>query len=309
LSGQIDFDPDFGQVEIKARMPDLGLQEEGRTLMRLTGAALDSRSWQGSAGLVLGSGSFILETLEFSRPDMADPLILGQIEVEVESSEQGEQVAGAVIYRLESAQTGNQRYGPAALRLELNNLAAPVLVRVQQALDEIQQKNLPEAQQNMAIMSVIMASAPELLKTNPGLALKQFRLVTPDGVVEGNFSLQAVGLRLEDVGNSRALIDKLAAELSFRVPERLFRLLLEQQTLVRMVQQMEQGMSEGAELEMPAPEQLQEIVRTAAAEQLNQLLAQGVVERDSGDIASVASLSNGLLTVNGKTIPLNMLTQ
>jgi len=79
--------------------------------------------------------------------------------------------------------------------------------------------------------------------------------------------------------------------------------------LLRIAQQFEQGVKEGDEVEMPAPEQLQQMVRTAAAEQLNQLLLQGVVERDGADIVSVASLSNGLLTVNGKTVPLNMLTQ
>ena len=212
-------------------------------------------------------------------------------------------------YRLKTAKVGDQSYGPAVLRLELTNLAAPVLVRVQQALDEIQQKNLPEVQQNMAVMSVMMASGPELLKSNPGLALKQFRLVTPDGVVEGNFSLQAIDLRLEEVGDRRALLNKLAVELSFRLPERLFRLLLEQQTLLRIVQQLEQGVNQGEDIEMPTQEQLQEMVRAAAAEQINQLLVQGVVEKDGGDITSVASLSNGLLTVNGKTVPLTMFAQ
>ena len=50
-------------------------------------------------------------------------------------------------------------------------------------------------------------------------------------------------------------------------------------------------------------------VRAAAAEQINQLLVQGVVEKDGGDITSVASLSNGLLTVNSKTVPLTMFAQ
>ncbi len=309
LSGEVSFDADFEQMAIKARMPGLSIAEGNQTLIRLAEASLDSRSWRGSAGLVLGDGSFTLKTLEFSHPQTINDLSLGQVEVEVESSEQGEQVGGTVTYRLKTAKMGDQTYGPAVLRLEITNLAAPVLVRMRQALDEIEQKNLPEAQRNMAVMAVMMASGPELLKTNPGLALKQFRLVTPDGIVDGDFSLRAVELRLEEIGDSRALLDKLAADLSFRLPERLFRLLLEQQTLLRIAQQFEQGVKEGDEVEMPAPEQLQQMVRTAAAEQLNQLLLQGVVERDGADIVSVASLSNGLLTVNGKTVPLNMLTQ
>ena len=60
---------------------------------------------------------------------------------------------------------------------------------------------------------------------------------------------------------------------------------------------------------MPTPGELQEMVEAAATEQLDQLLVQGLVEREGSDIATVASLSNGLLTVNGKTVPLTMLTQ
>lgn len=306
LSAQLDFDPQFQANQLQAEMAGLVLSEGGSAVLEVGLVEMDSRSWAGPAGLTLGGGIFTMERLLFNNPAQDIAVALNGLSAEIESSDQGQQIGGSASYRLETAEIGGETYGPGEIRFEFSNFSAPVLARMQQEFEQMSQQDLSEQQQGMVVMSILLSSVPKLLENDPGLALRQLRLVTPDGVIEGHLALQSRGLKWEEIGDPAKLLGKLAADMSLRLPQRLLQLVLEQRVLNQIVQQYQQRESLGEEIEMPNAAQLQSMVEAEAEQQLSQLLGQGILEQDGDRLATVAVLADGLLTVNGKTVPLQM---
>lgn len=306
LSAQLDFDRQFQANQLQAQMAGLMLSEGGNTVLEVGPVEMDSRSWGGPAGLTLGGGSFTVERLLFNNPAQDVTVVLSGLSAEIESSGQDQQIGGSASYRLQMAEIGGETYGPGVIRFEFSNFSAPVLAQMQQEFEQMSQQELSEQQQGMVVMSILLSSVPKLLENDPGLALRQLRLVTPDGVIEGHLALQSRGLKWEEIGSPGKLLGKLAADMSLRMPQRLLRLALEQRVLNQIVQQYQQRQSLGEEVEMPNAAQLQSMVENQIEQQLSQLLGQGILERDGDRLATVAVLADGLLTVNGKTVPLQM---
>lgn len=303
VTGEIDFDI-AGNIEIHLILHSLGVGNAGKKLIELGETRLDSKSHLGDSGLMLGSGELKVQRLILHDQGQNEQFAVRELAVDLESSEEAEQVRAVASYRLERIEAGGAVYGPGLLRVELSRLSAPVLVRLQQAMEEIKNQAMSDAQRGMAMMGIVMGVGSELLKNDPAIAIKPLRLITPDGTVEGEISLRAEGLSLAELSNMRALAGKLVADLSLRMPEKLFRTMLIQQTRLQVERKISTMIEQGAEAPALEPGQLQQLVERQVDEQLSHWLSQQIIERDGEDLATVASLSSGLLTVNGKTIPL-----
>ena len=121
--------------------------------------------------------------------------------------------------------------------------------------------------------------------------------------------MNANGLKWEHVGNPQLMITKLDANLSFRIPEKLLRSMLENQARTRLVKEIEALTEELGEQPLVEQEQLDSMVDAEVEAQLEQWLGQGLMERDQQDVITDAELTDGLLTVNGQPVPLPGLTQ
>ena len=308
LSGSIRFDAELSEAEAEVRMEGVSGQDDKGNLVDIGPTSLVSRSWVGPSGLTLGSGKFELQRLAMNFPT-SPPVSLTGLRADIDSSEQQQRVAGSATYQLQTAEIDGESYGPATLQFEFDNFSAPVLLRMQQELEELNRQSLSEQQQGIAMMSILISHVSQLLEHDPGVALRKLHLVTPQGVLEGHVALQSKGLKWEEISDPQKLLEKLSADLSLRIPEQMLRLILEQQAVAQIAQQVQQTQSLGGEAELPDAESLQAMAETIANQQLEMLLAQGVIERDGEVIATVAVLSEGLMTVNGKSIPLQMFQQ
>ena len=174
------------------------------------------------------------------------------------------------------------------------HLPAAALVKIRDAVGEVRRGGIaPEAAATLALLPLL----DELLASDPLVALDRMQLDTPVGRIEGQLEARAVGLRLADAAQQGAagLLAKLEGKASLRVPERVLRAGFRQQALARLAA-VGQADGKGAGREAEADR--------LAEEQLATLLAQELAVREGDRIATVATLRNGLLTVNGKTIPL-----
>lgn len=304
LSARISFAADRGGLDINLTAKGLQLGDGDKKLVELGELLLKSNTSTSASGLLLGTGEFTLQRFYVRDVETGGQVTISGIAVDVQSSEESEQVRAAANYHVESITAGDKRYGPGKLKVELGQLSAPVMVRLQQALEEINGKVMPDTERGMALMGVMMSIAPELLKTDPFISIKPLQLVTPDGTVDGEIMLRGDGLALADLSNLQSLTGKLVADLSLRMPEKLLRAMLIQQTRLKLEQQMKFVAEQGGEVPDLDQAQLQQLVELRVDEQIDQWLLQEVVERDGEDLATVVSLSSGLLTVNGKTIPL-----
>ena len=304
LSGDIQFDLTGERMTARLLMPGMSIEASDENVLTLSEAVADYKAWRGVSGLMLGGGNFGLQQLRIKDMERDRALLLNGLDIEVESREEGELIAGLVTYRLESLKLEDKVYGPGQLKVELGRLPAPVLVRIQQAIEDFQRNPMSEAEQEMALMSLFLSSGPMLLAKDPYFSLQPVWLETPEGRVEAGFSLRSVGLRWNELLNIQAVLNKLEVDTSLRIPEKLLRQLLEQQARARLEQQNSPENAENGGGVPLTPDQLTSLSRSEADMRLELWLSQEFLKREGKDILTKAALSGGLLTVNGKNIPL-----
>jgi uncharacterized protein YdgA (DUF945 family) len=306
VKGEMGFHANYGHLDMDLKLPYLRIDNGQGALFELEGVILDGAYERGVAGLMLGSGGISVSRVEMLSGQVASLEMQG-LGAKIVSSAEGELVKGAVRYTLDSVVVNGDSYGPAELDLRVDSLSAPVLGRMQKAMDEMATQNLPHDQRGMAILSVILSSGEEFLRSDPRLVLERLHVKTPEGVIQGRFRLQPIGLEWAEISNIAAILNKLDAETELQMPEPLFHALFEQQARQVVMMQVEQQRMLGKDVATPDFEQLEAQVAAMADQQLESLLQQEVLVRKGGDIATLANLKDGLLTVNGKSLPLPIL--
>jgi uncharacterized protein YdgA (DUF945 family) len=304
LSGDIKFDARFSDIQLDLAMPRFAITGDSGQLFEVETVALTSKSKEGIAGLMLGQAEFTIGHIGVTNPNDAAAVDIDSFKVTAESREDGNNILFSIVYALQSVTVNEQRYGPAEIQISAENLAADVLAKMKQEIEEINRQKLPETQRGMALMGALLSSGAELLKNDPQLAIDKLQVETPQGTIQGEFSVQSRGLSMEEISNAAAALNKLEVEASLRMPETLFVALFENRARSEIVNRIALRRQLGEEVEEPTPEQLDELTKTMAAQQLNGLIQQQLLVRDGKYLASTGGLSGGLLTVNGKTIAL-----
>jgi len=304
VEGEMHFDAAFEQVDARFALPALHLTQQDGQLLEIEGMQFDSHSRKDVSGLMLGGGRFEIGRIGLRDQQTDTRLAIRQLAIDAESNASGTAVAASVRYQLERVEVNEAVYGPVDIQLGVGNLPPQALLQVQQAVEEINAQQLSDEKKGMALLNVLMGNAPALLKGDPVVTIDKLSIQTPDGLVTGKLSVQSVGLELKEIGNAPAVLNKLVADASLRMPKRLFMLMVRQKVEADLLRQFEQRRLINPESEMPTAEQLNEMVVTLAERQLNLLLDQEILVLQEEMIATQAMLSSGLLSVNGKTIPL-----
>lgn len=304
IQGEMRFNAEFTQVEANLTLPTLRLEQAGGQFLDIADVVIDSRSSLDPSGLMLGDGRLSISHIGLQDQQDETRLEIRQLGINAQSKMSDGAVVASASYQLEQMDVNGTRYGPARLQLGVGNLPSQALLEIQQAVDEINAQQLSEQAKAQALVNVLMGNAPALLKGDPRLTIDDFSIQTPDGLISGNLSLQAVGLEIKEIGNAPALVNKLVADASLQMPQALLELLLSKKLEADLLRQFEQRRLLDPESEIPSAERLSEMAGSLSRRQLTQLVGQEMVVAEDGMISTRATLSGGLLNVNGKTIPL-----
>lgn len=304
LQGELTFDSGFDALDARFDLAGISAAQDGAWSMDLGRMALLSRTNQGADGLRLGEGSLTLERLRLDEATGSAGLDLGGLSMDVVTSARDSVVDGEVSYRLDKAIVDGRKYGPVSLKLTMANMSSRFLASIQAAAEEANARRLTQEERGLAVMNQLISGAPDLLKQDPRISLEELSLETPDGLVRGSFTIQALGLRWEEIGDLPRVLNKLVAEASISMPEPLLRLLFVEKAEAEIRQQVEQRKLMGEPVKMPEPEKLRELALQLADQQIDQLIRQEFLLARDGYLATDASLSDGLLSVNGKMIPI-----
>jgi uncharacterized protein YdgA (DUF945 family) len=304
LTGDIKFDAQFSEIQMNLAMPRFAIAGDSGQMFEIKSVALDSKSKEGIAGLMLGQGELTIDQVVVTNPNDSAMVDINSFKLSAESREDGSNILFSIVYALESVTVNEQRYGPAEIHISAENLAADALAKMQQEIEEINRQKLPESQRGMALMGTMLSSGAALLKNDPLLAIDKLQVETPEGTIEGEFSVQSRGLSMEEISNAAAALNKLEVEAFLRMPETLFVALFENQARSEIQNRIALRRQLGEEVEEPSAQELEEYVKSMAGQKLNGLIQQQLLVRDGKYLASTGGLSGGLLTVNGKTIAL-----
>lgn len=303
MQGELLFAADLQQVDLRITAAGLVMEKGGRRLLDLGSLTIESHTRQGIDGLTLGSGLLEVGRLELVDDGDGTVIRLEGIGIEAESSAEDSSVRMSVVYRFALASVDGEAYGPGTIGLAVEHLPAGVLVKLQQTLDGIRRQPLSEVERQVAVMNTLVGVSGALLEGNPKLTIEPLHLQTGEGVVEGHLSIQPVGVQLADSKDLMKLLNKLVAKASLRMPETLYRTLFRQQIELQLSQQLGEGD------QLPSDPEWQQRIQAAADRKVDQLLQQEVLVREGDRLVTEADLSDGLLSVNGKMIPLPGATQ
>lgn len=295
LAGELRTEPGLGGATGHLTLPLVRLRGGEGEGAELTGLRLDAGTRRSASGLALGEWRLTIEALGGTQAGKA--LHLADLELAARSDEKDGLVSGSADYRLRQVVADGATYGPMDLRLTVSRLPAEALARVQQALDDA--SAAPEELQAQAAGLALLSNADALLAGDPAVALERLQVDTPDGRVEGQFELQATGLRLAQIKDAATALRRVEGKASLRVPEAILARFLHQHAMQQLVAEA----GEGAELDEAA---LEATAAELARQQVAGLVAQELLVREGGQLATAALWRNGLLTVNGKTVPLTL---
>lgn len=276
-------------------LPLLRLRGQEGESVELAGLRLDGGMHRSASGLALGEWRLAIEALGGSQAGAE--LRLAGLELAARSEEKDGLVSAGADYRLRHVLADGVSYGPMDLRLTVSRLPADALARVQQALEDAGTGS--DELRAQAAGLALLSNADALLAQDPALALERLQIDTPDGRVEGQLELRAVGLRLAQIKDAASALRRVEGKASLRVPEVVLMRFLQQHAL----QQLAAGLDEGEEVDAA---KLEGMAVELARQEVAGLLAQEVLVRDGGQLAAVALWRNGLLTVNGKTVPVTL---
>lgn len=304
--GKLLFDTGFTQLDIDLNIPAFWLGGgEGQSL-KIEGVTLESKSKTGLSGLRFGSGRLGIKQIDFVDPKGGMTIKVDSIDMFGDTREEGGNLVFSATYALKTVVVNEKNYGPAELQLDVGNISAAVAAKLQQGIREIRRQNLPQQQQGMAMLSMLVGAGPDLLRANPKIAIKRLFVKTPQGDIEGALSLAADGLQWGEIGNIQALLQKLDADASIRLPEQMLRSVLEIQAKQKIRQHMEMRKNTGEAVDMPSEQEVELLGKSMIEQRLGELFQQEMLVRDGIYVSTSVKLGGGLLSVNGKTIPLNL---
>ncbi|NNJ92450.1 MAG: YdgA family protein [Gammaproteobacteria bacterium] len=300
LSGDINFNLVKGKITLNLAGDGLRVYSPGSGRLEVGKLELVSESVRGINDLMLGGGDMSVEYFRVMDESSQFSVELNNLGLSASSSVEGGNVNMAASYHFDQLLAADERFGPAELEMEIVSISAEVMARFQESVREMQQQQLPPQQQGLAMMGVMMSALPAFLEQNPGFRINKFELLTPQGQVSATFSLAAEDMKVTDVSAAPLLIQKLVGDASIRAPEPLVKQMLMAISLQQAMNAL-QNSENAEEVDMAA---LQSNIEQLTTEQIETVIRQGFVERKGNMLLSKASLKAGLLSVNGKMIPL-----
>ena len=300
LKGDIDFNLIDGRLTLNLSGDGFKIYSPGSGRLEVGKLSLTSESLRDVNDLMLGGGDMSVASFRIMDESNQFSIELDNLVLSATSSVDAGNVNMAASYRFDQLLAADQRYGPAELEMEVLSISAEVMARFQESVREMQEKQLPPQQQGLAIMGVMMSALPAFLEQNPGFRINKFELLTPQGQVSANFSLAAQDMKVTDISAAPLLIQKLVGDAAVQVPEPLVKQIL---TGINFQQAMKslQNSDNAAEMDMAT---LQSNIELLTTEQIETVIRQGFVERRGNMLVSKANLKAGLLSINGKMIPL-----
>jgi uncharacterized protein YdgA (DUF945 family) len=194
---------------------------------------------------------------------------------------------------LSASETGNGEriFGPSEIGLAFERMDIAVLGELAEALRMLGSGRVAQEMQGLVMAGLVASLAPRLIAGGAGFNLDPVKVQTPDGVAMGRLDL-----RLDPDGTlPRSLASGVGDWLSLVRADGEIR--LPEVVGLRWLQRIGSG-------DMSAePDATAEAARADAQALLESWIADGWAARREGYVTSALRLGDGLLTINGKTVP------
>ena len=294
-NGEVRFAPGFASFEGRFELPSLEIDGETGGRVQMRGLRSESAGSRGVGGLFVGHGLVTVDSL-------ALPGVRGGTEARgLSVASRSEPREGGLIdvgteLRLADLQVEGNGYGPVLLALSLTRVPASALAALQQAA----RIGASDPAAGQAVAAAMAAQLPSVLEHDPRLALDRLEVKTPEGIVEAQVWVGPRGLTPEVLALPGAWLAHVEGAAQLALPKPLLLDLLAAVQRTRALAELRRSDPDITEL----PAEMAPRLAAAARDQLAALVRDGWVGEQAGRVATTAKLGDGLLTINGKTLPI-----
>jgi uncharacterized protein YdgA (DUF945 family) len=190
-------------------------------------------------------------------------------------------------------------YGPGLYEIAIRKIDAPAWGKLQHTLKEIQKVDTPDEKQSLIVFGKIIEILPDLLKKSPEIELTKLNLKTDEGEVLGRAKVIIDGSNRELIKNPFFLLTAVDAEAYISIPAPFFESMLRNLARKNLITEIEKRGDE-----IPSDEEINELTKSAAAQELQRLVEQRIFVVENDDLISSATYKQGELKLNGQPIEL-----
>jgi uncharacterized protein YdgA (DUF945 family) len=307
LSFQADFTADLRAFKGSVGVP--GVAVSGKDFdVRIENLRSAFNTHESLSGLWLGEASFALAGLDFTSKlePKSQSMFLRGFNVNTSSKASGDVINSSVAVRTEQLKLDEVQTGPGVLEMEFRNLDATSLARLQQAIREEHARPRQQSAEAGKAMAFVryMEILSGLLKKSPEIEVTKLDVKTALGDFTGKAKIAFDGTKLESSPNLLTLALALSAQAECAAGEDLLR------SMATAIMK-DQIIGEFQEPDGTAPSdtEVDEIASARVDEQLEELMAQGILVRENGNYKASASYQAGQMVLNGRPLSLQNLLQ
>lgn len=309
LAGRLHLEDARGSLRCDSGMRDWRGDGELRRLEAVDGNArnvvVEGLGWHldlANADVGLPSGEILLELDRLSLDSVGrpPPVALADLRLGLRSVIADGQVSLAAELGVGELSVDHAAFAPSHLRLSLTRVDAPALADLRAGLTALSARDLPASMRGLAIGALMTRSLPALLAREPRLALEALTLMTPKGPVTATAFVELSDGELSDLQQPLFWLTRLSGEARVSAPRALvLQLLLDEQR-----RRVRQELRHRGEPDDVLPPRLEAEVAAAASAALAALIRDGWLLADGDRLRASAALGDGVLTLNGKRLPI-----
>jgi len=261
-------------------------------------ASASSDNWFSPQDIALGKISAGISELNISGPGPQAGMTLSNFRVDGAADQNGTLINAFQEIGFEQLQAGTEQFKNGVIRIELNNLDALSISKLQQKLQtqpHSQGTNTDPAVMTNMMLSELQAALPELLKHSLELQVSKVGVENSDGVIAGRlkFALQPSDQFNPDMG-LLAMIPLLNIELDLSAPIATVTTLANSMTDGQVRAQL------AAQQQAMEEQEIKQQSQMAAQQMLQMGLQQNFIQQNEEDFTVRLRFKNGELLLNGQ---------
>jgi uncharacterized protein YdgA (DUF945 family) len=300
LQGDIHFDPEWKKIKANLQAPGLRLfqTQNSQDLLTLTKLNIRTDVQEGVAGFYLGEGSVSLERAGFGHP--AFPAVLQGLSFSSQTRAAGDNLNVTIKYKVNAIEVANEAHGPGEFTLELRNLDAVTLRKLEGEFDALSRQNLPKEQANLILTGKLLEYAALLAKKAPELEITKLNFTSGGSELSGRAKLVVDGSQSNIAENPMLLLTAVRGDLELSLPGAMLKPLLAPLIRADIEAQRQRGKLSEAEYAQLTPEVFARIVDQVLPLYLPQHPFTRMLVKEGARYRLTATLKQGQVLVNNE---------
>lgn len=253
ITGTASFNSNLDYIRLDLKSDSIAIGPAG-TGFAIKGMKLSSNGTRGVADYQYGDTTITIDSISTGSEFMLSNLV-----ATTNTKPQGTAIDSTLAYTIKDGKIDGIPFGPANITIVARKIDAVILRQIEEKINEINAKNLPDQQAQMLLMGTMMKYLGQLANKNPEIEATTISIKLGEDTMTGKGKIY-IDAQGQDIGaNPMLLMMALKANLEIVIPKRMVSLIVMQQIKKDVAFLKRQGQLSPEELADLSPEALERI--------------------------------------------------